>query len=108
MKFLVTCRPVAPLPVPPEQAIPLIEAAVAWYEAQIAAGGLECAYLFPDRGGIAVLEAASADHLMKTLLAYPAYRLYHWAVQPLVEWRTGFEGLLAHLRDSAERAGQAS
>jgi hypothetical protein len=64
MKFLVTCRPVAPLPVPPEQAIPLIEAAVTWYEAQLAAGDLECAYLFPDRGGIAILEAESTDHLM--------------------------------------------
>jgi len=111
VKFLVTCRPAAPLPVPPEQAIHMVEAAVAWYEAQLASGAMECAYLIPDRGGIAVLEAESADHLLKTLLAQPAYPLYHWAVQPLVEWRTGFDGVLAHLRgaaDRAERAGQAS
>lgn len=107
MKFLITCRPLTPTPLPVEQAIARIEAAVAWCETRLAAGTLETTYLFPDRGGFAVLEAASAGHLMETLLAYPAYPLYTWQVQPLIEWRTGFERILDHLRGTAKEAGSA-
>jgi hypothetical protein len=103
MKFLLTCRPAPQPPVDPAQAVGLIEAATAWTEAHLASGVLECSYLFPDRGGIAIVEAASPEDLMDILLGYPAYPLYSWAVQPLVDWRTGLARVLSHLRDAAGR-----
>jgi hypothetical protein len=99
VKFLVTCRP-TPKPPPPERSVALIRAAMDWIEARLADGAMEITYLFPNRGGIAIMHADSHEGLMELLLSYPAYSLYTWEVQVLADWRTGFENVMRFLEIS--------
>jgi hypothetical protein len=96
VKFLVTCRP-SPTPPSPERCVVLIRAAMDWIEARLADGSMETTYLFPNRGGIAILHAESQEALMELLLDYPAYPLYTWEVQVLADWRPGFENVVRFL-----------
>jgi hypothetical protein len=93
VKFLVTCRPI-PNPLPPERSVILLRAAMEWIEARLADGSMEATYLFPNRGGIAIMEAETRAELMELLLEYPAYPLYTWEVQLLADWRTGLENVM--------------
>jgi hypothetical protein len=93
VKFLVTCCPV-PTPPPPGRSVPLLRAAMEWIEARLADGSVEATYLFPNRGGIAIMEAESRAALMEMLVEYPAYSLYTWEVQILADWRTGLENVV--------------
>ncbi|HEX4499504.1 MAG TPA: hypothetical protein VIE43_27780 [Thermoanaerobaculia bacterium] len=93
VKFLVTCRPV-PTPPPAGRSVPLLRAAMEWIEARLADGSVETTYLFPNRGGIAIMEAESRAALMELLVEYPAYSLYTWEVQILADWRTGLENVV--------------
>jgi hypothetical protein len=93
VKFLVTCCPVA-TPPPSGRSVPLLRAAMEWIEARLADGSVETTYLFPNRGGIAIMEAESRAALMELLLEYPAYSLYTWEVQILADWRTGLENVV--------------
>jgi hypothetical protein len=93
VKFLVTCCPV-PAPPSPGRSVPLLRAAMQWIEARLADGSVETTYLFPNRGGIAIMEAESRAALMDLLAEYPAYSLYTWEVQILADWRTGLENVL--------------
>jgi hypothetical protein len=93
VKFLVTCRPI-PNPLSPERSVVLLRAAMDWIEARLADGSVEATYLFPNRGGVAIMEAESRAALMELLREYPAYPLYTWEVQILADWRTGLENVL--------------
>lgn len=103
MKYLVTCRP-CPTEPPPERAIALIKAATEWIEDRLADGSMETTYLFPDRGGIAIMDAESHEELMEMLVGYPAFPLYTWEVQALVDWRWGFTNVLRFLERSCGAA----
>ena len=96
VKFLVTCRP-SQTPPAPERCVVLIRAAMEWIEARLADGSMETTYLFPNRGGIAIMHAESHEALMELLLDYPAYPLYTWEVQVLADWRPGFENVVRFL-----------
>ncbi|HSF42908.1 MAG TPA: muconolactone Delta-isomerase family protein [Thermoanaerobaculia bacterium] len=96
MKYLVTCHPTQ-YPMEPARAAGMIQAAVRWIEDRLADGSMETTYLFPNRGGIAIMEAGSHEHLMEMLLGYPAFPLYTWDVQPLCDWRAGFAQVTAML-----------
>jgi hypothetical protein len=99
VKFLVTCCP-SLTPPPPERSVVLLRAAIEWIEARLADGSMETTYLFPNRGGIAIMHADSHEELMELLLSYPAYPLYTWEVQVLADWRTGFENVMRFLEVS--------
>jgi hypothetical protein len=99
VKFLVTCCP-SLTPPPPERSVVLLRAAIDWIEARLADGSMETTYLFPNRGGIAIMHADSHEELMELLLSYPAYPLYTWEVQILADWRTGFENVMRFLEVS--------
>jgi hypothetical protein len=92
-KFLVTCHPISG-PLPLESTVDLLRAAVDWIEARLADGSMESTYLFPDCGGVAIMEADSRGALMKLLAGYPAYPFYAWDVKVLADWRTGLENVL--------------
>ena len=93
MKYLLTCRPIEEA-APPREAVAKIRASMEWIEARLADGSMESTYLFPERGGIAIMNADSHDDLMKLLLDYPALTLYQWDIRPLADWRTGFETVI--------------
>jgi hypothetical protein len=84
MKYLTTALP-GTMPVPPEQAAGLYQAASEWIEAGLADGRFECVYLFPDGGGIAIGNADSHEEVFETLLSYPMYAFFNWEVKPLCE-----------------------
>jgi muconolactone delta-isomerase len=92
-KFLVTCRPI-PGPVPLKRSVDVLRAAMDWIEARLADGSMESTYLFPDCGGIAIMEADSRGALMRLLSGHPAYPFYTWDIQVLADWRTGLENVM--------------
>jgi hypothetical protein len=99
MKYLVTCRP-APTTIPPERVIAMTRVAMDWIEARLADGSMETTYVFPHRGGIAIMEAGSPEELMRMLHGYPLYPVFTWEVQALCDWRQGFENVIELLQRS--------
>ena len=47
---------------------------------------LECAYSFPDGGGIFIIDAASHEDLTSILLSFPISHLSKFSVQPLADF----------------------
>lgn len=90
MKFLVTGRP-GPMPIPPEQAVGLFQAAKASVDAAIAEGGIDCSYLFLEGGGFVITNADSHEEALDKLLEFPLYPFTVWEVRALCDWSHGYD-----------------
>jgi muconolactone delta-isomerase len=88
MKFLVTGQP-GPAPMPPEQAVGLLQAAKEWMNARLADGRVDCHYVFPQGGGIIISNADSHEALMDGLLEYPLFPFMTWEIKALCDWSHG-------------------
>ena len=86
MKFLVT---VTPGPMPPP--IELIQPAQDWVQARLDDGSFECAYAFPDGGGLSIGNNDSHEQLMDQLLEYPLSPFVSYDVRPLVGLDDAFD-----------------
>lgn len=103
MKYLVRCELKDLIPTPADRLAELTGKAVEWIEARLADGGMDCNYVFPGHGGIAIFNADSHEDLLEMLLDYPLHHAFHWDVQPLCDWRRSFDALLGKKKAAGER-----
>lgn len=82
MKYLVT---VTRGPLPPDQAVALLQAGKEWINAAVKAKRLDSFYGFPEGGGVGVVNADSNDELMKQLRENPLFPFTQTAIRPLVD-----------------------
>lgn len=93
MKYLVIGKPRG-LPIPPDQALKLYEAAVPWVDNLLKSGKLDCEYIFPGGGGIAIGNVNSPEEAFDLLTSYPLYSLFDWQVEPLVDWKHAYNTII--------------
>jgi hypothetical protein len=93
MKYLVIGKP-RPIPLPPDQAINLYKAAIAWADNQIKSGKVDCLYTFPEGGGMAIGNVNSQEEAFDALLSYPLYGLFDWEVEALVDWKHAYNAVI--------------
>lgn len=84
MKYLVIANP-RPIPIPPEQAVSLYQAVLAWTDERLKNGKLEVNYVLPGGGGIAIANVNSPEELYDELLTYPLYGVFDWKIKVLVD-----------------------
>jgi muconolactone delta-isomerase len=89
MKYLVIGKP-RPIPIPPDQAITLYNAAIAWADNRIKTGKLDCLYVFPQGGGMAIGNVNSQEEAFDELLSYPLFGFFDWEVDPLTDWKHAY------------------
>ena len=97
MKYMVLGRQ-GSTPIPPEQAVNLYTAAIAWMEERLKNGKIECHYTFPDRGGFAIANVNSAEELDDEILSYPLYPFFDWEVSVLVEWKHSYHSIMGFFK----------
>lgn len=86
MKYLVTYKRRDNVPVPVQAISGILSAQREWMQERTADGTFEVAYGFPQGGGgIAIVNADSAEELSELLIGSPAFALTDLSVQPLVE-----------------------
>ena len=90
MKYLTTAKP-GLTPIPPDQALNLLQASKAWIDAKIADGSLDCTYNFFGGGGFAIGNGDSHEAILNDLLDYPMYPFFTWEVVPLLDYEQSFE-----------------
>ena len=90
MKYLSSGRPGA-VPIPPEQAVGIYQAAKEWMNARLAEGTVDCHYVFPDRGGFVIGNADSHEEILDRLMEYPLYPFLDWEVRPLCDWSHAYD-----------------
>lgn len=95
MKYLVIANP-RPIPIPPEQAIGLYQAASAWTDERLKNGKLEVNYGYPGGGGIAIANVNSPEELFDELLSYPLYGLFDWKIKVLVDLKHAFNSVIEY------------
>lgn len=100
MKYLTIATPKA-IPVPPEQAVKLYPAAMAWIDQQIKSRKIEVTYLFPEGGGIAISDVNSQEEAFDLLTSYPLYSFFDWKVQSLVDWKHGYNSIIERYKSMA-------
>jgi muconolactone delta-isomerase len=93
MKFLTIGSPKA-IPVPPDQAVKLYPAAMAWIDQQIKSGKIEAMYIFPEGGGMAISDVNSQEEAFDLLTSYPLYSFFDWKVQALVDWKYAYNSII--------------
>jgi hypothetical protein len=89
MKYLIIGSPNA-RPVPPDMAINLYQAAIAWVDNLIKTGKLDCTYIFPEAGGMAIGNVNSQEEAFDLLTSYPLYGFFDWKVKVLVDWKYAY------------------
>lgn len=76
MKYLVINRRNA-MPIPPEQAATLFQAAKFWLKTRQAEGGIDCYYIFADtKGGLTISNADSHEEVYDHILDFPLYMFF--------------------------------
>ena len=93
MKYLVIATP-RPVPVPPEQAISLYKATIAWIDEREKNGMIDANYIFIGGGGFAITNVDSQEKGYDELLSYPLYPFFEWDVKPLVDWKHAFNSAI--------------
>jgi hypothetical protein len=93
MKYLVIGSPKA-LPIPPEMAINLYQAAITWVDNMTKAGKLDCLYIFPEAGGMAIGNVNSQEEAFDLMTSYPLYGFFDWQVKSLVDWRHAYNTII--------------
>jgi muconolactone delta-isomerase len=86
MKFLVTQRRRDGVPVPPDAIAGLLRAQSEYLDEQMRIGTVDVAYGLPQGGGgLAIVNADSAEQLNEILVASPLFMLTNIEVQPLAD-----------------------
>jgi hypothetical protein len=93
MKYLVIGIPNL-TPIPPQMAVNIYNAAIAWTDERLKNGKLDCQYTFADRGGFAIANVNSQEELFDEMLSYPLYPFFTWEVKALVEWKHSYQSLI--------------
>jgi hypothetical protein len=93
MKYLVIARPNA-VPIPPDQAGKLYEAAMTWMDNSIKAGKVDNSYVFPGGGGVAIANVNSQEEAFDSLFSYPLYGFFNWQVEALADWKHAYTTIL--------------
>jgi hypothetical protein len=90
MKFLVIALP-GTNPLPREQAAELLTVGISWIKSKIEDGTVECHYSLFGGGGMGIVNAASHEAMLETLLAYPLYPFFTWEVKPLLDYEAAYK-----------------
>ena len=88
MKYLtiVTRRQQAPVPL---EALPgILIAQREWLNEHVADGTIDVVHAFPQGGGVAIVNADSAEELNAMLLSQPGFMLNDFDIRPLVDINT--------------------
>jgi muconolactone delta-isomerase len=86
MKFLVTQRRRDGVPVPPDAIAGLLRAQSEYLDEQMRNGTVDVAYGLPQGGGgLAIVNADSAEQLNEILVASPLFMVTNIEVQPLAD-----------------------
>ena len=85
MKFLVTGCQTIPAAGHQTQ-VNYLEGAKDWVRKLRAEKVLECAFSFPDGGGLFIINAQTNEELMALLLSFPLRALSKFEIQPLVDF----------------------
>jgi hypothetical protein len=93
MKYLVIARPKA-IPIPLDQAVKLYEAAMAWMDNSVKSGNVDCSYVFPGGGGIAIANVNSQEEAFDVLFSYPLYGFFDWQVEALADWKHAYTTII--------------
>lgn len=93
MKYLVIVTP-NQTPMPPEMAVNIYKAAIAWTDERLKNGKIETIYIFAERGGFSIANVKSQEELFDEILSYPLYPFFDWDVTPLVEWKHGYNSII--------------
>lgn len=106
MKYLVTGTRNPQIPLPPELAAKLFEAAKAWFEKGFAEGVHDCHYVFPEtNAGFSISNADSHEEMQERLLDYPLYPFFDWEIRPLCEWGSSYDKSIVFFKKMAELMG---
>ncbi|HEX9091631.1 MAG TPA: hypothetical protein VF831_09090 [Anaerolineales bacterium] len=97
MKYLVIANP-RPIQLPPEQAVSLYQAVIAWTDERLKNGKLEVTYGYPGGGGIAIANVNSQEELFDELLTYPLYGLFDWKIKVLVDLKHAFNSVIEYYK----------
>jgi hypothetical protein len=101
MKFLVLAHP-GTVQLPPDQGLPLYQAAKEWINERLESGKLECHYTFPQGGGIAISNVDSHEELADEIQSYPLFPFFEFKVQALCDWGYIYDRIIKTFQ---ERAG---
>ena len=93
MKYLVIASSNS-VPIPPEMAVNIYKAAIAWMDERIKNGKLDCSYVYVGGGGIAIANVNSQEELFDELLSYPLYSFFYWEVETLVDWKHAYKSVI--------------
>jgi hypothetical protein len=93
MKYLVIGNPNL-TPIPPELAVNIYKAAIAWMDERLKNGKLDFHYIFAERGGFVIANVNSPEELFDEMLSYPLYPFFDWEVKALVEWKHGYNSII--------------
>ena len=93
MKYLTIGSPKA-IPVPPDQAVKLYTAAIAWIDKLIKNGTIEAMYIFPEGGGMAISDVNSQEEAFDLLTSYPLYSFFDWKTKVLVDWKHAYNSII--------------
>lgn len=85
MKFLVITRPRTTTPPQGEEYNRLARLAHDWVEAQLASGAMDGIYNIVPRGGVAIVNAATAEDLMAGIQQYPFSPYLDYEIHPLLD-----------------------
>ncbi len=93
MKYLVIGKPRG-MPVPPDQAIMLYQAAITWVDGLLKSGKVDCEYIFPEGGGMAIGNVNSQEEAFDMMTSYPLYPFFEWQVYALADWRHAYTTII--------------
>jgi hypothetical protein len=93
MKYLVIASSNG-IPIPPEQAINIYKAAIAWTNERIKNGMIEADYIFIGGGGFSIANVNSQEQGYDELLSFPLYPFFDWEVKPLVDWKHAYNSAI--------------
>ena len=89
MKFLVLSRPRTDAPVP-RDALTLYQTAEEWLDSALKSGQIDCVYQRVGGGGVAIVNADTAEELWEGIASYPLTAQLEFQVEPLVDVRYAF------------------
>jgi hypothetical protein len=90
MKYLVVAKS-NQIQIPPERAVGLYKATLAWIDERVKDGRIDVNYTFIGGGGLAIANVNTLEQAFAELLSYPLYAFFEWEVKPLVDYRQAFD-----------------
>jgi hypothetical protein len=101
MKFLIISKPFAGAP-PRKDPVATFKAAKQYLNALLADGTLECVYVTPDGGGVAIANAESVEELWEKNEAYPLSQRLQSEFYPLLDHEHFYDTLIRRFQETAD------